>query len=94
MEQNEEACGMTGNARGAAPLSEPQEVASDGLKGMTRGNKHERRPPHVIQKRASVHQNLLLCSFTHSCSSCVFQGENPIYKSAVTTVVNPKYEGK
>lgn len=23
-----------------------------------------------------------------------FQGENPIYKSAVTTVVNPKYEGK
>jgi hypothetical protein len=21
-------------------------------------------------------------------------GENPIYKSAVTTVVNPKYEGK
>lgn len=22
------------------------------------------------------------------------QGENPIYKSAVTTVVNPKYEGK
>lgn len=24
----------------------------------------------------------------------VSQGENPIYKSAVTTVVNPKYEGK
>lgn len=23
-----------------------------------------------------------------------FQGENPIYKSAVTTVINPKYEGK
>lgn len=26
--------------------------------------------------------------------SCAPQGENPIYKSAVTTVVNPKYEGK
>lgn len=24
----------------------------------------------------------------------LLQGENPIYKSAVTTVVNPKYEGK
>lgn len=27
-------------------------------------------------------------------SILAFQGENPIYKSAVTTVVNPKYEGK
>lgn len=27
-------------------------------------------------------------------SSSAPQGENPIYKSAVTTVVNPKYEGK
>ena len=29
-----------------------------------------------------------------TCVSLFSQGENPIYKSAVTTVVNPKYEGK
>ena len=29
-----------------------------------------------------------------ACLSSLSQGENPIYKSAVTTVVNPKYEGK
>lgn len=33
------------------------------------------------------------CIYTF-CSSSPPQGENPIYKSAVTTVVNPKYEGK
>lgn len=33
------------------------------------------------------------CIYTF-CLSSAPQGENPIYKSAVTTVVNPKYEGK
>lgn len=32
--------------------------------------------------------------FTLSAFLLAPQGENPIYKSAVTTVVNPKYEGK
>lgn len=34
------------------------------------------------------------CIYTFCSSSSAPQGENPIYKSAVTTVVNPKYEGK
>lgn len=32
--------------------------------------------------------------FLTTCFLSLSQGENPIYKSAVTTVVNPKYEGK
>ena len=39
-------------------------------------------------RKACLSNNIYLWGFFS------FLGENPIYKSAVTTVVNPKYEGK